>query len=212
MPITLVIADDHPLVIAGLESILKNEQDFEVLASCNNGLTALQAVQLHQPDIIVLDLVMPDMSGLEVVRDIRFRQLPTKVVLITATLDDDLLVEAVMQGVQGIILKEMAPQMMVQCIKKVYAGEQWIERRAAKLALERMMRRESGSRDAATFLTPRETELAQLVAQGHRNRDIAEKLFISEGTVKVHLHNIYEKLKVKGRMELLKYAQDKGLI
>jgi DNA-binding NarL/FixJ family response regulator len=134
------------------------------------------------------------------------------VVLLTAALEDEEMIEAVRLEVHGVVLKEMAPQFLVQCIRKVHAGEHWIERRSAKQVMEKMLRRETGAREVAAVLTPREIELVQMVARGLRNKDVADKLCISEGTVKVHLHNIYEKLHVDGRMALLKYAQEKGLV
>lgn len=210
MPITLIIADDHPLVVDGLLNLFTLEPEFTVLAHCANGAAALTAIQEHQPDVAVLDINMPVLSGLEITRALKDQQLSTRVVLFTAALDDDLLIEAVCLGVQGIVLKELAPHLLVQCIKKVHSGEQWLERRVATLALERMMRREAGTQ-ALSGLTGREIELVRLVAQGHRNREIATLLFISEGTVKAHLHNIYEKLHIDGRMALLRFAQEKGL-
>ena len=211
MPITLIVADDHPLVVDGLLNLFALEEDLSVVAHFSNGDDALTAICQQRPDIAVLDISMPGKSGLEIAREIRDRQLSCKVVLFTAALEDDLLVEAVCLGVQGIVLKELSPHLLVQCIHKVHAGEQWLERRVATMALERMMRRETASQ-AMAGLTQREIELVRLIARGHRNREIAEQLFISEGTVKVHLHNIYDKLQLNGRMALLRFAQEKGLV
>lgn len=212
MSISLVLADDHPIVLNGLENLFCLEKEFEVKASCTGGAEALRMVRLYRPDVVILDIRMPDMSGLEVARKIREEKMPTRVVLLTAMIEDEEMLEAVHLEVQGIVLKEMAPQLLVQCVRKVHAGEQWMERRAAKQALEKMLRRETGGREVASILTPREIELVRMTARGLRNREIADKLCISEGTVKAHLHNIYEKLKVDGRMALLKYAQEKGLV
>ena len=212
MSINLVLADDHPLILGGLANLFALESDIEVKASCTEGAEALEAVRRHLPDVALLDIRMPGMSGLKIARAIREEKLPTRVVLLTAALEEDEMMEAVHLGVQGIVLKEMAPQLLIQCIRKVHAGEQWIERRATKLALEKMLRREAGSREVAALLTPREIDLVRMVAHGLRNKEIAGKLFISEGTVKVHLHNIYDKLKVDGRMALLRFAQEKGLV
>lgn len=211
MPIRLILADDHPLILDGLETLFRLEEDIAVVARCSDGVSALEAVRRHQPDILVLDIRMPGTGGLDVARQLKAEGVPTRVVLFTAALDDDELVEAVCVGVQGIVLKEMAPQFLVQCIRKVAAGGQWIERRSAGLALEALLRREAGGREVGTVLTPREQDLARMVARGLRNREIADTLCISEGTVKVHLHNIYEKLGVKGRVALLRYAQEKGM-
>lgn len=212
MPITLVLADDHPILLSGLCSLLPLEGDLQVLESCADGVDALRAIRMHRPDVAVLDIRMPGMSGLEVTRAIRLDGLPTRVVLLTATLDDTEMITALRLGVSGIVLKEMAPQLLVQCIRKVHAGEQWVERNASRQALEKMLKKESGEREVAALLTPREIDLVRMVAAGLRNREIGEKLFISEGTVKVHLHNIYEKLKVDGRMALSRYAREKGLV
>jgi DNA-binding NarL/FixJ family response regulator len=211
MPITLIIADDHPLVVDGLINLFALEPEFTVLAHCATGDAALAAIKEHRPDVAVLDINMPVLSGLDIARALKDQKLSSRIVLFTAALDDDLLIEAVCLGVQGIVLKELAPHLLVQCIKKVHAGEQWLERRVATLALERMMRREAGTQ-AFSGLTQREIELVRLVAQGHRNREIATLLFISEGTVKAHLHNIYDKLQIDGRMALLRFAQEKGLV
>jgi DNA-binding NarL/FixJ family response regulator len=212
MPIHLVLADDHPLILDGLENLFHLEKDFKVVARCLDGMETMQAVRKHRPDVLILDIRMPGKDGLEVAREMRKEKLPTRVVLLTAELDEDELLESLRLGVQGIVLKEMAPQLLVQCIRKVHAGEQWIEPRSARQALEKMLRREAGARDIATVLTPREIDLVRMVARGLRNKEIAGKLSISEGTVKVHLHNIYEKLKVEGRLALLRYAQEKGLV
>src|SRR5262245_5220667 len=110
-----------------------------------------------------------------------------------------------------VALKEMAPQMLVECVRKVAAGEQWIERRSLTRDLDRMLRREAGLREVSSVLTPREIEIVRLVAEGLRNQAIGERLHISEGTVKVHLHNIYEKLGIDGRVTLTHHAREKGL-
>lgn len=212
MPIRLVLADDHPLILDGLENLFQLEKDFQVVARCKDGIETMQAVHQHRPDVLILDIRMPGKDGLEIAREMRKEKLPTWVVLLTGALDGEESLEAVRLGVQGIVLKEMAPKLLVQCIRKVNAGEQWIERRSTQQALEKMLRREAGAREIATLLTPREIDIVRMVARGLRNKEIADKLFISEGTVKVHLHNIYEKLKVDNRLALLRYAQGKMLV
>jgi DNA-binding NarL/FixJ family response regulator len=212
MPIRLVLADDHPLILNGLENLFRPEKDLEVLARCTDGVEALQAVRKHRPDILVLDIRMPGKDGLEVAREMRKEKLSTRIVLLTAVLDERELLEAIKLGVQGIVLKEMAPSMLLSCIRKVHAGEQWIELRSAAQALEKMLRREAGTREIAAKLTPQELTIVRMVAGGLRNKEIADKIHISEGTVKVHLHNIYEKLHVNSRLALLRYAQEKGLV
>ena len=212
MPIRLIVADDHPLVLDGVENLFRLEEDFQLLARCTNGIETLKAVRQHRPDVVILDIRMPGKDGLTIAREILAEKLPTRVVFLTAELEDDQLLEAVRSGVRGIVLKEMAPQLLVQCVRKVHAGEQWLDRRSTMVNLEKMLRREAAAREIATLITPREINILKMVAQGLKNKEIASSLFISEGTVKVHLHNICEKLHLKGRLALLHYAREKGLI
>jgi len=212
VPIRLVIADDHPLVLDGLERLFQADPDFTVVARCRDGDEALRAAREHRPDLLILDIRMPGRDGLAVLREVRKEQLPTRVVLLTAEVDEDAVVEALRLGARGIVLKEMAPHMLVQCVRKVHAGEQWIERRSFGRALDKMLRREAGAREVGRTLTPREIAITRMIAGGLRNKEVAEKLNISEGTVKIHLHNIYEKLALDGRLALSLYARDKGLL
>jgi DNA-binding NarL/FixJ family response regulator len=212
VPVSLVLADDHPIVLDGLEQLFRAQKDFTVVARCRDGAETLRAVRQHRPDVLLLDIRMPAPDGLQVVRDLQQDGLPTRIVLLTAELDEDDVLEAVRLGVQGVVLKEMAPQMLMECVRKVAAGEQWIERRSLTRALDKMLRREAGFREVASVLTSREIEIVRLAAQGLRNQAIADRLHISEGTVKVHLHNIYEKLQIDGRVALTRYAQEKGLL
>jgi DNA-binding NarL/FixJ family response regulator len=212
MPIRLVLADDHRLVLSGLELCLRQEPEFEVLACCYDGFETLQVVRQLRPDVLILDLCMPGKDGLAVLREIHEAEIPTRVVLLTAAMDEDSLLEAMRLGVSGVVLKEMAVPLLVQCIRKVYAGDQWLERRLIGRVVEKMLRREAGAREVAKILTPREIEIVRLVASGLRNKQIADKLAISEGTVKIHLHRSYEKLHVDSRVALLRYAQGKGLV
>ena len=212
MSIRLVLADDHPIVLDGLEQLFRLEKGFEVLARCVNGEETVLAVREHRPDVLILDLQMPGKTGLEVLREMNGEGLPTRVVLLTAALNVDEVLEATRLGVRGVVLKEMAPRLLVQCVRTVHAGGQWLEKRAVGLALDRMLEREAGARELANVLTRREIEIVRMVASGSRNKEIAEKLFISEGTVKVHLHKVCEKLQVDSRVELTLYAKDKGLL
>ena len=212
MPIRLIVADDHPLVLDGIENLFRLEEDFQLMARCKDGIEAMQAVRSHRPDVVILDIRMPGKDGLTIAREILAEKLPTRVVLLTAELEDDQLLEAVRSGVRGIVLKEMAPQLLVQCVRKVHAGEQWLDRRSTMVNLEKILRREAVAREIAALITPREIKILTMLAQGLKSKEIAARLFISEGTVKVHLHNICEKLNLKGRSALLHYAQEKGLI
>jgi two-component system, NarL family, nitrate/nitrite response regulator NarL len=212
MPVRLVLADDHPIVLDGLEQLFRAQKDFAIVARCHDGAETLRAVRQHRPDVLLLDIRMPAPDGLQVIRELQGDGLPTRIVLLTAALEEDDVLEAVRLGVKGVVLKEMAPQMLVECVRKVAAGEQWIERRSLTMALDKVLRREAGFREVSATLTPREIEIVRLAARGLRNQAIANQLHISEGTVKVHLHNIYEKLGVDGRVALTLYAREKGLL
>lgn len=212
MSIRLVLADDHPIVLDGLETLFRLEPDFEVAARCVNGEETVVAVRRHRPDVLVLDIHMPRKDGLAVLRDLQHDKLPTKVVLLAAVLEEDEVLEAMRLGVRGMVLKELAPQMVVQCVRKVHAGEQWLEKHAVSRVMDSLLRREAGEREAANVLTPREIEMVGMVARGLRNKEMSKRLAISEGTVKIHLHHIYRKLKVENRVELILYAQSKRLV
>lgn len=212
MPIRLVLADDHPIVLDGLENLFRLEPDFRVVARCVNGEECLAAVRRLQPDVLILDIRMPGKDGLAVLRELHREKQPVKVVLLAAALEEEEVLEALRLGVRGMLLKELAPQMVVQCVRKVHAGGQWVEKQAFGRALDTLLRREAGEREAAAVLTPREIEMVGMVAQGLRNKEMSQRLAISEGTVKIHLHNIYRKLKVENRVELILYAQAKHLV
>jgi len=212
MPIRLVLCDDHPIVLDGLENLFRLEPDFRVVARCVNGEECLVAVRRHQPDVLVLDLRMPRKDGLTVLRELHREKHPVKVVLLAGALEEEEVLEALRLGVRGMVLKELAPQMVIQCVRKVHAGEQWLEKQAFGRALETLLRREAGEREAGSVLTPRELEMVGMVARGLRNKEMSERMNISEGTVKIHLHHIYRKLKVENRVDLILYAQSKRLV
>jgi two-component system, NarL family, nitrate/nitrite response regulator NarL len=209
--IDLVLADDHPIVLAGLENMFRRERDIRVVATCSDGVETLRAVDRYRPDVAVLDLRMPRMHGLAVVRQMRNDKVTTRAVLLAATLDDDDLIEAIDLGVRGIVLKEMAPRLVVQCVREVHANGRWLEKRSVAQALDKLIRRQASTREIEKVLTPREMEIARAVASGLRNKETAEKFGIAEGTVKIHLHLIYEKLNIDGRMALV-HMKETGAI
>ena len=211
MPIGLVLSDHDPIALHGLEQLFRLEEDFKVLACCPNGKETLQAVRKHQPDVLIFGLDRPGRDGLAVIREMRKEKLPNRVVVLTRELDEDDVVKLINLGVRGVVLKEMAAQLLVRCIRKVHAGGRWLETRSFGGALEKMVRREAGARQMAEILTPRELQVVRVVAGGLRNKAIAAKLFISESTVKIHLNHIFEKLHVRSRMELILYTQDRGV-
>jgi len=210
--IRVVIADDHPLVLSGLETLLRDYPEFAVLDRCSTGAQTIAAARRHRPEVIVVDLHMADMDGLAVVHELRDLTPAPKFVILTAQIHEDQLIDSLRLGVKGVVLKEMAPKLLVQCIHRVQAGGQWLEKESASRAMAKLVRREAKARELATLLTPREMEVVRLVARGGTNKEIAAELFIAEGTVKIHLHNVFEKTQVARRAELVRFAQEYGLV
>jgi two-component system nitrate/nitrite response regulator NarL len=210
MTIRLVLADDHPIVLNGLEQLLSLEKDCEVVARAKNGDEALQAVRQFQPDVLVLDLRMPGTDGLAVLEEMRREALPTRVVILSAMNSDDLF-EAIRLGARGVVLKDMAPRLLMQCVRTVHAGGKWLEKGVATSAVDKLLEREAGTKAVAETLTPRELQVARMIAKGVPSKTVASRLAITEGTAKLHLHHVYEKLKVEGRVGLMRFMQSRGL-
>jgi DNA-binding NarL/FixJ family response regulator len=211
-PIRVILADDHLIVLQGLRELFQRHRGFDVVACCRTGQEALAAVRAAGADVLVLDLHMPGGSGLDVLRAMPAETSGCRTVLLTATISDDDAVEAIRLGAMGLVLKESTPDALIQCVRQVHQGHQWIDRTTMGRAFSRVSRRESAALELATTLSAREMDIVRLVAQGLRNREIGQRLFISEGTVKVHLHSVYGKLGVDGRLELVLYVQGKGLV
>ncbi len=211
MAIKLVLADDYPIILEGLVRLFSVEKDFKVVFKCGNGSDALLAVRKHRPDILILDLRMNGKSGLAVIREMNKEKISTRVVLFADEISDGEAMEIAHLGVPGVVLKEMAPSLLVHCVRKVHAGEQWFERGSFSKALKTMTERKVAQQEIFAGLSRREAEIACLVASGQRNKAVAKKLFISEGTVKVHLHHIYKKLNLTDRGALSRLAREKGL-
>ncbi len=212
MEITLVLADEHPLFLEGLALFCSRQGDFKVLSHCLDGDETFRAVLRHRPDILVLDTSLPPSGGIDVLKQLRQAQAATRTVILTDALSDETAMEAIRHDVRGVVLKKMPPERLAQCIRKVHAGGKWLELDSLSRAVEKLLHRESGARRLSTILTPREIEIMRLVAKGKSNREIGANLLITEGTVKIHLHNIYKKLGVCNRVDLTLYAQKRGVV
>ena len=194
----ILLADDHPMIRTALEALLR-DTDFEIVGIARTGEAALAEIERLGPDILLLDLQMPGSGGMDVLRRVRADQLPLKVVLLTAAIDDFSLLEARSLRVQGIVLKNSDPAYLLDCLDNVRHGRIWIDpelgERANQLAQTLGDRRRP-------MLAPRERQLIGFVRKGLRNREIAAELGVTEGTVKVYLHAVFEKLGVNSRTEL----------
>jgi len=177
-----------------------------LVALCTNGTQAMGAVRQHLPDVAILDSRMLGMDGLTIAREIQAEKLQTRMVLYTAELDEDQLLDAMCIGVKGIVLKDMALPLLVQCVRKVHAGEQWFERSMANLAFTKLLLRGTGAREI-TVLTNQETKVTLMASKGMHNKEIADQLCISVSTVQTHLHNSYNKLHVDSRKALQRCAK-----
>ena len=196
----LLIADDHQIIVTGLESMLR-DTEYEVVGSVADGAEVVAAVARLRPDILLLDVSMPRRSGVEALAAVRGLDPAPAVVLLTAGLTDSELIEAVRLGVQGILLKQGAHHLLIPCLEAVESGSRWIDPTLVQRTLDLAL---SGGEPSDPYrgLTARERSIAALAAQGLRNRDIAARLEVNEGTVKVYLHRIYRKLGVGSRTEL----------
>lgn len=191
--VRIVLADDHELVLEGLRSLLQRESDFDVLATATNGNDLLNAVRAHQPDLVVMDWQMPSPNGLNCLMQIRSENLPVKVLILSAFGDADTLRQAWENGADGFALKTNPPRQTVAAIRNVAHGQ---------LVFPRMLARANDTREhPLTALSEREREFLALVAEGKTNSQIAEKLSVTEHTVKFHLQNIFQKLGVANRTE-----------
>jgi two-component system, NarL family, nitrate/nitrite response regulator NarL len=215
--IRIVVADDHPIFRDGLCKLLALEEDFEVVAQAQDGRQVLDVLQQHEPDILLLDLKMPGLDGLATLQRLQASKNKTRVIVLTASDDKNEFVQAMKLGTSGIVLKQTATELLIKSIRKVHAGEIWLDSHTTAAVIRQFVAADEapaanqpaavGTRDRERSpLSQREREIVALVAQGFKNKEMAEKMFISEQTVKNHLHNIFDKLGVSDRLELALYA------
>jgi len=209
--IRILIADDHPIFRDGLRKLLSLEEDFQVIGEAEDGKEAVEMVQKLNPDILLLDLKMPNMSGIGALEALGDKNKATRVIVLTASEDEAAVVQAMRMGTAGIVLKQTATDLLIKSIRKVYDGEIWLDSRMTTAVMKEFSAPAPVHEPIKTVLSAREREVVALVCQGFRNKEIAEKMFISEQTVKNHLHNIFDKLGVSDRLELALYAIHKKL-
>jgi DNA-binding NarL/FixJ family response regulator len=206
MPTTIALADDHPVVLQGLASLIEADPDFAVVARSADGLTALAAIREHRPDLAILDFNMPGMNGRQVLAAIGRENLPTRVVLLTAAATDAEIYDTIDAGAAGVVIKDTGVDTLLTCLKIVAAGGQWLPEEVVGPVIDREGTRREEWRELSAALTTRELEIVRMVLEGASTKDIAYQIQITPGTAKVHMSNIFRKMKVSSRAELLRLA------
>jgi len=207
--ISVLIVDDHEVVRRGLTSFLEVQDQLEVKGEAENGEEAIKAVQELRPDVVLMDLVMPGMDGIEAIRRMKKLVPDIRIIVFTSFAENDKVFPAIEAGVDGYLLKDTAPADLVKAIESAYAGNPTLHPEVAQKLMMRVSNR--SSLPATQTLTQREMEILELLAKGLTNDGIAEKLFISVTTVKTHVHNILRKLGMTNRIQAALYATDKKL-
>lgn len=208
--IRLVLADPHPVMLDGLRAQLQACPDLHVLACVQDGVSALEAVRQHAPDGLVLDLDLPGLDGLDVIAGLQTEGLRTHPVLFTSA-STKAVMRALDLGVRGLVSKQRPYQALVDCIRQVHAGQTCLDQDLTVKTMALLIEQQKVRKQAVQLLTPREVDVARMVTEGWPNKKIANKLSISVGTAKLHLHHIYQKLNCPGRMALMLYMQQHGV-
>lgn len=213
-PIRVLIADAHPVAVEGLRSVLSKTDDIEVVGDSSDGAEALEKIIHLEPDVVLLDLGLPGAEGMAMLRSVQTRAPRSKVILFTTSERKNEFVEAMKLGCSGILLKEGSTALIEKSIHRVHAGEIWLDSNTTAAVIRQFAsptdfpaaHTNGKPQRERTQLSQREREIIVLIAQGYKNKEIAEKMFITEQTVKNHLHNIFDKLGVSDRLELALYA------
>lgn len=212
--IKIIIADDHTIFRQGLRMLLAQEDDMEVVGEAADGIEALELAKKHNPDIILLDIAMPTMDGVQVAAKIKKHLPRIKIIVLTSYSDDQFLYEFLKLGVSGFVLKDSASQELIYSIRKSHEGMVFFDPSVSKKVMEKFTQVSGGKSDFVNYgkLSDREKEVLRLVAEGCATKEVAEKLYISPKTVENHRANIMKKLNIRDRTGLTKYALRLGLI
>ena len=201
---TILLADDHPMIRTAIEVLLR-DTGYEIIGTAGTGEEALALVGRLQPQMLLLDLYMPGGSGMDVIRALQSTSDAPPIIVLTAAIDDSSLLEARTLGVRGMVLKNSDPAYLLECLEKVRGGGSWVD---PELSARMQELTETLGERRRPALAPRERQLIRFVRQGMRNREIAQELGVTEGTVKVYLHAVFEKLGVSSRTELAVRADE----
>jgi len=214
-PIKVVIADDHPVVRVGLRNMLQADSQVKVVAEAKDGVEAVHMVRTLEPDILLLDLAMPKLPGMDALRELTGEATATRTIVLTGLIDKRQILEALQLGARGVILKDAVTEHLSACIRAVMLGQYWLEGRPVQNLVQvlRDLAAQTAPPPRKTFgLTARELEVVALITEGSTNKHIAQTFGISEETVKRHLTNIFNKLGVGNRLELALFALNHSLL
>jgi two-component system, NarL family, response regulator LiaR len=209
--IRVLIADDHHVVRGGLRALLDTEEDIEVVGEASDGIEAVLKTRSLQPDVVLLDLVMPRKNGIEAIQDIKHEDPDARILVLTSFSDDEKVFAAIKAGALGYLLKDSSTQELIQAIRDVYRGESSLHPAIARKLIRELNRPVTNLPKTDDPLTEREVEVLVFVARGYSNQEIADALIISERTVRTHVSNILSKLHLANRTQAALYALKEGL-
>jgi len=198
----VVIADRHPVVLQGLTNVLTAESSFKVVACCSDGTDCIEAIRSLVPDIAILDISLPGLTGLEILTIANSESLPTRMVFFTASVEDRELIVSAAAGAYGVILKDVAPEILVQSLREIADGQRLLP----LPTVPREQGNVANTENVLTVLTERERQIMRLVSGGLSNKEIGRRLNITDGTIKQHLHHIYQKLEISNRTVLAAFV------
>jgi two-component system response regulator NreC len=213
MSVTIVLADDHDVVRQGLRLLLEAQSDFHVVAEAADGFEAITLVKARHPDVLIVDLMMPGLSGLEVTRQVQQQELDTRLIVLSMYADESYILEAFKNGAAGYVIKGSRTDCLLRAVREVAAGRHYLSPPLSELAIEAYLQQAyQTALDPYDTLTAREREVLQLVAQGHTTSAIAAQLYISPRTVETHRANLMRKLSLRNQTDLIRYALRRGIL
>jgi len=211
--ITIVLADDHRIVHEGLRSLIETEPDITVIGEANNGLDAIRLIETLQPNVLLVDLAMPDLNGLEVTRRVKKRFPQIHIIVLSMHADEAYVLEALRHGASGYILKEASVTDVIKGIQEVVAGRRFLSAALSQQTIDAYLERvKEGPLDPYDRLTVREREILQMTAESQSSSEVGRRLFISPRTVEIHRQNAMRKLGLRNQGELIRYALKKGIL
>ncbi len=213
MTTTIMLADDHKIVRQGLRALLEAEPDFSLVGEAGDGLEAVRLAERLRPDVLVLDLMMPGLTGMEVTLQVGKRSPQTRVIILSMHANEAYVLEALRNGAAGYVLKESSADELVQAVREVVAGRRFLSSPLSERAIDAYVSKSrEGTLDRYETLTGREREVLHLAAEGHTNAEIAGRLSISSRTAETHRANMMRKLELRSQTDLIRYALRRGII